>query len=139
MAIVIAVDFDGTIVEHRFPSVGKPIPGAFRWLKKFQKAGAKLILWTMRSDGRAPNTVHGGDYLADAVNFCKAHGIEFWAHNANPEQLSWTGSPKAYAQIYIDDAALGCPLKPDSSGERDMVNWRIAGPRVMKMLKGDAR
>ena len=49
----IAIDFDGTIVDHRFPEIGKPVPGAFEWMKKFKEAGAKLILWTMRSDGQA--------------------------------------------------------------------------------------
>ncbi len=48
----VAIDFDGTIVEHKFPEVGKPVPGAIEWMKKWQDAGAQLILWTMRSDGQ---------------------------------------------------------------------------------------
>jgi len=47
----ICIDFDGTIVEHRFPDVGSPVPGALEWMIEFQEAGAKLILFTMRSDG----------------------------------------------------------------------------------------
>ena len=51
MSIPIAVDFDGTIVDHVFPEIGAAVPGAFKWLKRFKEAGATLILWTMRSDG----------------------------------------------------------------------------------------
>ncbi len=52
MSLYIAVDFDGTIVDHQFPEIGKAVPGAFDWLKRFKEAGATLILWTMRSDGQ---------------------------------------------------------------------------------------
>lgn len=134
--IVIAVDFDGTIVEHQFPRVGPPVPDAFRWLKRFQDLGAKLILWTMRSDGRAD----GSNPLTDAVEFCRSHGIEFWAVNVNPEQSSWTGSPKAYAHIYIDDAAAGTPLvfPHPSHGDRPYVDWEEVGPLVESFLLKNA-
>ncbi len=127
---IIAVDFDGTISDHQFPRIGEAVPGAFEWMKKFQEAGAKLILWTMRSDGRAD----GGGYLKDAVEFCRENGVEFWAHNTNPEQAGWTGSPKAYAHVYIDDAAFGCPLKENSSG-RPFVDWDVVGPKVLELLE----
>lgn len=112
---IIAVDFDGTIVTHMYPDIGKEVPNALRVLKRLQDDGTLLILWTMRS----------GDKLQEAVDWCAARGITFWGINRNPLQSEWTDSPKAYAPLYIDDAALGCPLLPDKSGsDRPMVNWR---------------
>lgn len=129
--MIIAVDFDGTIVDHRFPDIGQESPGAIKWLKAFQDAGAKLILWTMRSDGSVDETP-----LADAVAFCRERGLEFWGVNANPEQASWTQSPKVYAHVYIDDAALGCPLRENPrAGGRPFVEWDIVGPLVMASLE----
>ena len=129
--MILAIDFDGTIAEHRFPKIGDAVPGAFKWLKKFQEAGALLILLTMRSDGRKD----GGNYLADAVDFCRANGVEFWAHNTNPEQETWTGSRKVYAHAYIDDMAVGCPLMRTSRDDGDMVDWERVGPIVMDMIE----
>jgi len=126
----IAIDFDGTIVTHEFPNVGDVNPGAFSWMKKFQEAGARLILWTMRSDGQ-----ESGPVLSDAVEHCRKNGVEFFGVNSNPEQSEWTTSPKAYAQLYIDDAAFGCPLRENpKAGGRPMVDWSIVGPAVMRML-----
>lgn len=129
--MIIAVDFDGTIVDHVFPEIGDPVPGAVQWLKEFQAKGAKLILWTMRSDGREG----GGNYLRDAVEYCRKNEIEFWGINENPQQKSWTGSPKAYANVYIDDAAFGCPLKHNPRmGGRPYVDWEALGPTIMQIL-----
>lgn len=118
--MIIAIDFDGTIVGHCYPEIGPPVPGAFETLRELQDAGHKLILWTMRSDG-GPD----GPMLTDAVNFCKENGIVFWGINRNPEQDSWTSSHKAYANAYIDDAAVGCPLRdhPSSKVTRPCVDW----------------
>jgi len=128
---VIAVDFDGTIVDHCYPWIGEPVPGAFLWLKKFQQAGAKLILWTMRSDND-----NDGPTLTDAVEFCESQGIEFLGVNENPTQGSWTTSPKAYANLYIDDAAFGVPLRDNPRmGGRDFVDWGKVGPMVMKLIE----
>lgn len=128
--MIIAVDFDGTIVEHEFPEIGEAVPGAFRWMKDFQASGAKLILWTMRSDGEADDL-----FLSHAVEFCRTNGIEFWGVNRNPEQDDWTTSPKAYAHLYIDDAAHGCPLRVNPRvGGRPFVDWDKVGPKVMKLL-----
>ena len=112
---IIAVDFDGTIVEHMYPDMGQPVPGAIRTLRKFKQCGVLLILWTMRS----------GETLEEAVQYCKDNGIEFWSVNDNPEQLEsrWSTSPEAYAQLYIDDAAYGCPLVTPSNGRRPYVDW----------------
>ncbi len=126
----IAIDFDGTIVEHRFPDIGREIPEAFNYMKKFQEAGAKLVLNTMRSDNQ-----QCGNVLTEAVEYCKARGIEFYGINHNPDQDSWTSSNKVYAKYYIDDAAIGCPLRESSRmGARPFVDWEIVGPMVMEKI-----
>jgi hypothetical protein len=111
--LVIAVDFDGTCVTHEYPKVGRHI-GAPRVLHRLVKEGAQLILWTMR----------GGDRLQDAVDWFASNGIPLFGIQRNPTQDSWTDSPKAEAHLYIDDAALGCPLKAGLTGERPFVDWR---------------
>lgn len=121
--INIAVDFDGTLVDHRFPEIGPPVPGAFDWLRKIQEH-AGIMLWTMRSDS----------YLSDAINFVEENGIALLCANVNPSQRSWTSSPKLYAPIYIDDAAFGCPLKRFSGFERPAVDWSIVGPAVLNRV-----
>lgn len=125
----ICIDFDGTIVDHRFPEVGPPVPGAVDWMLKWQSAGAKLILFTMRSDGGRM-----GDVLSLAVEYLKQNGIELYGVNKNPTQVHWTSSPKAYGQLYIDDAAFGCPLIQPEGFQRPCVNWEIVGPGVLDKI-----
>jgi hypothetical protein len=141
--IIIAVDFDGTLVDHVFPEIGEPVEGAFEWLKRFKEAGAFLILYTMRADERGSRSIDlfPGErrFLSEAVEFCRAQGIEFDALNRNPQQDEWTSSPKAYAHVYIDDAAFGCPLNPPRNGGRCTVNWDMVGPAVLELIqKGEA-
>lgn len=125
---VIAIDFDGTIAEHAyFPDIGDPVPEAFEYMRKFQEMGARLILWTMRS----PNN-RGDDALNPAVDFCRRRGVTFWGINHNPDQW-WSDSPKAYADLLIDDSAVGCPLI-HPPGRRPYVDWSVAGPFVMQWL-----
>lgn len=109
---VIAIDFDGTCVTHEYPNVGKDI-GAQFVLKELIRNGHELILYTMRS----------GRELQDAFNWFYDNDIELWAINNNPGQKLWTKSPKIYANLYIDDAALGVPLIKDKNVERPYVNW----------------
>jgi hypothetical protein len=116
--IVVAVDFDGTCVTHEFPDVGRSI-GAEPVLKRLVENGAKLILWTMRSDTKERG------HLSEAVGWFAANGIPLYGIQRNPTQDSWTSSPKAYAQLYIDDAAIGCPLKSGLPGERPHVDWDL--------------
>ena len=131
--MIIAIDFDGTLVDHRYPLVGAPVPDALDWLKRWQSLGAKLILWTMRSDSRADGTRP----LTDAVNYCRRGGVEFWGVNTNPEQDIWTDSPKAYAHLYIDDAAFGVPLIRPAGFARACVDWAVVGPAVARRLQDD--
>ncbi len=95
----IAVDFDGTIVEHEYPEIGKEKLFAFQTLKELEKMGARLILWTFRS----------GKELNDAIDYCRKNGVEFYAVNKNyPEEIfDDTISRKIDADIYIDDKNLG--------------------------------
>jgi len=95
----IAVDFDGTIVEHAYPDIGKEKLFAFRTLKELEKKGAKLILWTFRT----------GKELEEAVEYCRKNGIEFYAVNKNyPEEVTdETVSRKINADIFIDDKNVG--------------------------------
>lgn len=100
--MIIAVDFDGTIVEHKYPAIGKEIPFAVNTLKLFQEKGHKLILWTYRS----------GKDLEKAIDFCKKRGLMFYAVNNNfeGEEFDNTYSRKIYADLYIDDRnILGIP------------------------------
>lgn len=125
----ICVDFDGTIVDHVFPLIGSPVPGAIEWMQAWQKLGAKIILFTMRSDGQ-----EAGNVLTEAVEYLKDNGIELFGINQNPTQYHWTTSPKAYGHIYVDDAAFGCPLIMMEGFRRQCVDWAIVGPEIEKML-----
>jgi len=109
--MIIAIDFDGTCVTHDFPNVGKDI-NAVPVLKRLQNEGHLFVLNTMRS----------GEYLEFAVNWFKTNGLNLFGINENPTQSKWTSSPKVYAHIYIDDAALGCPLIYDKH-DRPYVDW----------------
>ncbi|PKQ43781.1 BT0820 family HAD-type phosphatase [Confluentibacter flavum] len=97
--LVIAVDFDGTIVEDAYPKIGKPILFAFETLQKLQKEGHRLILWTYRS----------GDKLDEAVAFCEEHGIFFYAVNKSfpEEEFDGSFSRKINADLFIDDRNIG--------------------------------
>lgn len=97
--LTIAVDFDGTIVEDEYPSIGRPIIFAFETLKKLQDEGHRLILWTYRK-GRA---------LEEAVKFCEENAIVFYAVNRSfpEEEFDSTYSRKIHADIFIDDRNIG--------------------------------
>lgn len=98
-SLVIAIDFDGTIVEHRYPFIGRIRPFAFETMETFQIKGHRLILWSHRA----------GQKLEEAVTFCRNHGIEFYAVNKNYPEEVWDeyDSRKILADIYIDDRNLG--------------------------------
>ena len=129
--MIIAIDFDGTCVTHEYPYIGKDI-GAVPVLKSWVERGHKLILWTMRSGrGFRPieETAPIGSYLPwskelrEAVDWFYGNNIPLFGINENPEQ-SWSQSPKAFANLYIDDAALGIPLIRDLRiSDRPFVDW----------------
>jgi predicted mannosyl-3-phosphoglycerate phosphatase (HAD superfamily) len=124
----ICIDFDGTIVDHRYPDIGAPAPEALEWMGEFTKAGAKLILFTMRS----------GVELLEAANYLASNGVALYGVNRNPDQDNWTTSPKAYGHLYIDDAAFGCPKIRPHGFARDCVDWGTVGPAVLSMLREEA-
>jgi hypothetical protein len=100
MPLKIAVDFDGTIVEHKYPEIGKEILFAFDTLRALQKQKHQLILWTYRT----------GKELQEAVEFCRQNGIEFYAVNKSyPEEEfdEYLSSRKIEADIFIDDRNVG--------------------------------
>ena len=95
----LAIDFDGTIVEDAYPKIGKPKIFAFESLKKLQQDGHRLILWTYRY----------GEALQEAVNFCNANGLEFYAVNCSfpNEVYDPKKSRKINADLFIDDRNVG--------------------------------
>lgn len=102
--MIIAVDFDGTLTKYNeFPNIGEESPHAFNVLHKLISKGHKIVLNTMRS----------GSKLRDAVEWTEDRGIELYGVNNTPGQIEWTGSPKVYANVYIDDAAIGVPKTGD--------------------------
>lgn len=98
-SLIIAIDFDGTIVEHRYPFIGRIRPFAFETMEALQINGHRLILWTHRT----------GQKLEEAIKFCKNHGIEFYAVNKNYPEEVWdtSDSRKILADIYIDNRNIG--------------------------------
>lgn len=99
--MTIAVDFDGTIVEHKYPEIGRELPFATETLKMLIREHHKLILWSVRE----------GQLLEDAVNWCRERGVEFYAVNKDyPEEkaeLNNHFSRKIKADLFIDDRNVG--------------------------------
>ena len=97
--LIIAIDFDGTIVEDAYPKIGKPMIFAFETMKKLQGEGHRLILWTYRS----------GRKLNEAVEFCSENGIEFYAVNKSYPEEVFDGkiSRKINADLFVDDRNVG--------------------------------
>lgn len=97
--LTIAVDFDGTIVEHEYPRIGKEMLFAFDTLRALRKRGHRLILWTFRE----------GKSLEEAVEYCRENGVEFYAVNKNypEERYEAMSSRKVLADVYIDDRNVG--------------------------------
>ena len=124
--LTIAVDFDGTLVENRYPEIGKPILFAFETLKRLQQEGHQLILWTYRS----------GVKLEEAVEFCKHKGIEFYAVNRSyPEEEYEDGiSRKILADLFIDDRNIN-GLPPWGEVYHQLTNSRPAAPAVPQKKK----
>lgn len=141
--ISIAIDFDGTIVEHQYPEIGKEKLFAFETLKELQKRGVKLILWTYRN----------GKELEEAVDFCRQKGIEFYAVNKSyPEEVFDDGiSRKISADIYIDDRNIGGfpgwsevwqMLNQDIKRDQEKIHRQFSGPKyrilpgIIQLFKG---
>ena len=101
--MIIAVDFDGTLCENRWPDIGQSNDKLINKLINLQLAGHEVILWTMRTH---VITESGRDLLQEAVDWCIAKGLVFDGINKpSPENVMQFGdnSRKIYADIYIDD------------------------------------
>lgn len=124
--LTIAVDFDGTLVENRYPEIGKPILFAFETLRKLQQEGHQLILWTYRS----------GVKLEEAVEFCESKGIEFYAVNRSyPEEEYEDGiSRKILADLFIDDRNIN-GLPPWGEMYHQLTNTKPVAPALPKKKK----
>lgn len=116
--MVIAVDFDGTIVAHRYPKIGMELPFAFETLKRLQLEGHRLVLWSVRE----------GKLLDEAVEFCRERGLEFYAVNRDyPEEEKECNkhySRKLKADIFIDDRNLGG--LPDWGTIYEMITHKLS-------------
>ena len=125
--MLIAVDFDGTIVEHRYPEIGKEIPFAISTLKRLQEERHRLVLWTVRE----------GALLNEAVEFCRRRGLEFYAVNANfPEEEAKLGTSacrKLKADLFIDDRNVG--YLPDWGDIYELVHRRCSYRRYLRELQ----
>lgn len=128
-ALTIAVDFDGTIVEHKYPKIGEEKLFAFATLKRIQEDGHKLILWSYRT----------GPLLEEAVKYCRENGIEFFAVNASypGEELDEDTSRKIHADLFIDDRNIGGfpgwdKIWQEISGSESIEKEKIPSPRRKK-------
>jgi len=126
MTTTYAIDFDGTCVDHQYPYVGDDVPHAVAVLRKMAANGDKLVLFTMRSDNA----------LDLAQRWFQHHAIKLYGSNQNPDQISWTKSPKVFAHHYIDDAAVGCPLIHPKGFSRPCVDW-LAVAKLLGIIMPD--
>ncbi|MFV0468985.1 MAG: BT0820 family HAD-type phosphatase [Dysgonomonas sp.] len=116
--MIIAVDFDGTIVEHEYPKIGKPIPFAIETLRELQRDRHQLILWSVRD----------GELLQEAVDYCERKGLTFYAANKNyPEEDVVKASRKLNADLFIDDRNLG-----------GLPDWGVIYHAIKAMEKGES-
>ena len=123
--MIIAVDFDGTIVEHKYPEIGKEKPFAIQTLRTLQREGNKVILFTARE----------GELLDDAIAFCHERGLDFYAVNSNqpPDALFSRQTSKVIADVYIDDRNLGGI--PDWTTIYEWINGHRAERRAEREKK----
>lgn len=119
--LYIVVDFDGTCVTHEFPKVGRNI-GAEIVLKSIVESGHKIILHTMR----------GSEHIKPALEWFEQNNIPLFGVNENPTQRKWTNSSKTFANLYIDDSAVGTPLVCPLN-ERPYVDWEVISAQLWGM------
>lgn len=115
--MVIAVDFDGTVVEHQYPKIGRPVPFAIETLLQLQKEGHILLMWSVRD----------GNLLQEAVDYCASKGLNFYASNKNhPEEDVSRAPRKLNADLFIDDRNLG-----------GLPDWGVIYHAIKAMEKGE--
>lgn len=115
--MIIAVDFDGTIVEHEYPKIGRAVPFAIETLLKLQKDGHILLMWSVRE----------GRLLNEAVEYCESKGLKFYAANKNhPDEDPAKASRKLNADLFIDDRNFG-----------GLPDWGVIYYGIKEMEKGE--
>ena len=128
--MIIAIDFDGTLVEHKYPEIGREIPFAFETLRRLQQDKHRLILWTVRE----------GRLLDEAITFCRERGIEFYAINRDyPEEEKGANrhySRKLKADLFIDDRNLGG--LPDWGTIYEMVTQKLSYEDLMRKYEEES-
>ena len=128
--MIIAIDFDGTLVEHKYPEIGREIPFAFETLRRLQQDKHRLILWTVRE----------GRLLDEAITFCRERGIEFYAVNRDyPEEEKGANrhySRKLKADLFIDDRNLGG--LPDWGTIYEMVTQKLSYEDLMRKYEEES-
>ena len=128
--MIIAIDFDGTLVEHKYPEIGREIPFAFETLRRLQQDKHRLILWTVRE----------GRLLDEAITFCRERGIEFYAINRDyPEEEKGANrhySRKLKADLFIDDRNLGG--LPDWGTIYEMITQKLSYEDLMRKYEEES-
>lgn len=125
--LTIAVDFDGTLVENQYPEIGKPLLFAFETLRALQEEGHQLILWTYRC----------GNKLQEAIDFCEARGITFYAVNKSypEEEYDHEISRKILADLFIDDRNIN-GLPPWGEIFHQLTTKKAMSPKQVKKKSG---
>ena len=127
--MIIAIDFDGTVVEHKYPEIGEERPFATETLKMLIKDHHKLILWSVRE----------GKLLQDAVDWCRERGVEFYAVNKDfpEEKVEYNDnfSRKIKADLFIDDRNIGG--LPDWGQIYQMIKERKTYAEVLREQNGE--
>lgn len=125
--MIIAVEFDGTIVEDAYPQIGREVPFAIATLKRLQAERNILILWTSRE----------GTLLDEAVEYCRGRGLEFYAVNINhPEEEHEEPfrCRKLRADMFIDSRNVGG--MHDWGSIYEMASRRISYRRYYREVNG---
>lgn len=119
-------------MKHEFPRVGSDVPGAVEVLRELVEKGHQIVLFTMRGTLKpsgekidSPEEINKtfANHLYDAVYWFQIRKIELTGVNTYPQQDTWTNSPKAYANLYIDDCGVGTPLVYPNDGSNPYVDW----------------
>ncbi len=114
--MIIALDFDGTVVSHQYPDIGQDL-GAVPWLLRLQEAEHRIVLETMRD----------GDELEQAVAWLTERGVHVETLEQAHERQNWTTSSKLHAHLYIDDRGACMPLTWLDGEKRPCVDWIVLG------------
>lgn len=122
---IIAIDFDGTIVEHQFPEIGPLMPNAKEVINRLHEQGHYIIIWTCRNMTEPEHPEWTDAPIPAVIAFLRNNGIHFDSINENhPAQGFWLQARKVFADIYIDDRNLG-----------GFPGWEEAGARINGFLE----